>query len=134
MTPGVRSRMQLQKTRNTRPEVAVRQLLHADGLRYFVDRAPLPQFRRRADIVFPRARVAVFIDGCFWHGCPDHGRLPANNADWWEVKLDRNRDRDYDTDRRLREAGWLSLRFWEHADPGKVAGEVAQAVRARLGL
>lgn len=129
---GVRSRMQLQRTRDTVPELAVRKLLHAMGLRYRVDRQPLRGLRRRADIVFGPARVAVYIDGCFWHGCPQHGNpQPAKNGWYWPAKIQRNRERDADTDRQLRDAGWHVVRAWEHDAPQEVADTVAAAVRAR---
>lgn len=130
-TPGVRSRMQLQRTRDTAPELAVRQLLHAAGLRYRVDRPPLPGLRRRADIVFGPARVAVYIDGCFWHGCPQHGNQPRANSGYWDTKLTGNQQRDADTDRRLGDAGWQVVRAWEHEPPAAVAGRVAAAVGGR---
>lgn len=127
-TPGVRSRMQAQRTRDTAPEIAVRRLLHAAGLRYRVDRAPVPELRRRADIVFGPARLAVYIDGCFWHGCPLHGNTPRANTGYWEPKLRRNRERDAETDRLLTQAGWAVLRAWEHEAPGAVAERVKQTV------
>ena len=120
--------MRANRRRDTGPELAVRRLLHARGLRYRVDH-PLPfDRRRRADVLFPRVRVAVFIDGCFWHGCPKHGTSPRANAEFWRAKIERNRERDADTDRRLREAGWAVLRFWEHEDPADVADEVERQV------
>lgn len=129
---GVRSRMQLQRTRDTAPELAVRRLLHAMGLRYRVDRQPLPGLRRRADLVFGPARVAVFIDGCFWHGCPHHGNpAPGVNSWYWPEKIQRNRDRDVDTDERLLAAGWSVIRAWEHEPPARVADRVAAAVASR---
>lgn len=129
---GVRSRMQLQKTRDTKPELAVRRLLHRRGLRYRVDRQPLADLRRRADIVFGPARVAVYVDGCFWHGCAEHGNpRPAANGWYWPDKIARNRARDADTDRRLAEAGWIVIRAWEHEEPEAVAARVESAVRAR---
>jgi DNA mismatch endonuclease (patch repair protein) len=132
VTPGVRSRMQSQRTRDTRPELAVRRLLHAAGMRYRVDAAPLPSLRRRADIVFRPVRVAVFIDGCFWHGCPDHGNpRPVANSWYWPAKIEGNRARDADTDRRLRDAGWAVIRAWEHDDPTVTVGRVIAAVRNR---
>jgi DNA mismatch endonuclease, patch repair protein len=98
-----------------------------------VDAAPLPNLRRRADLVFRPARVALFIDGCFWHGCPDHGsRRTTANAQYWSAKVERNQGRDRDTDERLRTAGWLPLRVWEHQDPQSVATAVIAEVRARL--
>jgi DNA mismatch endonuclease (patch repair protein) len=123
--------MENQRRRDTRPEMALRRALHAMGLRYLVDRQPLAGLRRRADLVFPRARVAVYIDGCFWHSCPEHGTSPRNNGAWWVAKLDANRARDADTDRRLGEAGWAVLRVWEHEDPAVAARRVAEAVRLR---
>lgn len=128
-TPSVRRRMQLQATRNTAPELALRRILHSWGLRYLVDRAPLPEVRRRADLVFRGAKVAVFVDGCFWHGCPDHGVAPRNNAAWWADKLESNQLRDRNTDDHLERLGWLVIRVWEHQDAGEVAESVAEAVR-----
>lgn len=117
------------KGRDTAPERALRRELHARGLRFRVD-WPLPiNRRRRADIAFTKARVVVMVDGCYWHGCPDHHKPPRTNRDWWEAKIGRNRSRDADTDRRMREAGWVVLRFWEHEDTTQAADEVEQAVR-----
>lgn len=94
--------------------------------------APDPDLRRRADIVFTRARVAVFIDGCFWHGCPEHGRSTFNhNADYWPTKIAANVTRDADTTERLSQSGWLVLRFWEHENAAHVAELVRQAVLRR---
>lgn len=133
-SPGVRSRMQLQKTRDTKPELAVRRLLHAMGLRYRVNRAPLVGLRRRADIVFGPTRVAVFIDGCFWHGCPQHGNpRPAANSWYWPEKIAGNKARDEDTDRTLTAHGWVVIRAWEHEVPGEVAARVAEVVRSSRG-
>jgi len=131
-SPAVRGRMQRQRTRDTAPELAVRRLLHSAGLRYRVDVAPLPNLRRRADIVFRPTRVAVFVDGCFWHGCPIHGsRATTVNPEYWHDKVRRNQHRDADTDTRLAEAGWVSVRVWEHQDPITVAAWVEATVRAR---
>jgi len=130
----VRDRFRRQQARDTAPELALRRLLHARGLRYRVDVAPLPGLRRRADVVFTRARLAVFVDGCFWHRCPQHGTSPRSNADWWRDKLDRNMQRDRDTDRALSEAGWQVLRVWEHEQPETAAKQVHAAwSRLRLG-
>src|SRR4051794_20640666 len=104
-SPVVRDRLRRQRTRDTAPEMALRQELHRRGLRYRVDFAPDPHLRRRADIVFSRRKLAVFVDGCFWHRCPAHCAAPKNNADWWRVKLARIVERDRATDRALREAG-----------------------------
>jgi DNA mismatch endonuclease (patch repair protein) len=129
----VRQRMQVQRRRDTSCEMAIRSLLHAAGFRYRVDARPLADWRRRADLVFPRARTAVFIDGCFWHGCPDHGAAPKSNAAWWQAKIARNRERDAETDARLRAAGWIVLRIWEHENPMDAAARVADVVRERRG-
>lgn len=135
-TPAVRVRMQRQPTRDTAAELALRRLLHATGLRYRVDAAPLPGLRRRADIVFRPARVAIFVDGCFWHGCPDHGRRPTiSNPGYWSRKVKRNQARDHDTDERLAAAGWVTLRVWEHEAPAETAARIAATVRSRrIGL
>ena len=122
--------MKSNRGRDTKPEVAVRQLLHAAGLRYRVDFAPLGG-RRRADIVFTRKRTAVFIDGCFWHGCPEHGTLPKRNAEYWLPKLRRNIERDRETDAALEAAGWTVLRFWEHEAPTTVANTIVVTLAAR---
>lgn len=117
------------KRRDTSTERAVRHQLHLRGLRYRVDFAPVSGLRRRADIVFTRARVAVLIDGCFWHGCPIHGTVPKRNADYWRPKLAANVERDRDTDARLAAAGWIVARFWEHEPPIAVADSIEQLVR-----
>ncbi len=117
--------------RDTSPELALRSELHRRGLRFRVDRAPLPGLRSRADIVFGPARVAVYVDGCFWHSCPEHGTRPKANAEWWEQKLSRNRERDAETDRALRENGWEVVRIWEHEDPVEAADRVTRVLRRR---
>jgi len=127
---GTRKSMLANKRRDTSTELAVRRALHSRCLRYRVDYAPLSGLRRRADIVFTRARIAVFLDGCFWHGCPVHGTTPKRNADYWAPKLAANVARDRDTDRQLEGAGWLVLRFWEHEAPNEVADHIEIAVRA----
>lgn len=128
-SPGRRRNMQANRSRDTKPELEVRRALHRLGLRYRVAVAPEPGLRRRADIVFTRARVAVFIDGCFWHGCPQHGRRSFNhNADYWPAKISANVARDVDTTERLREAGWLVLRFWEHEDAASAVERIRFAV------
>ncbi len=120
--------MSKQATRDTAPEMALRRRLHAAGYRYRVDFAPLPGLRRKADIVFTRKRVAVFVDGCFWHCCPIHGTTPATNTDWWETKLNRNVERDAETDQLLTEAGWTVVRVWEHEPPDKALSIVRGAM------
>ncbi|MFC4827599.1 very short patch repair endonuclease [Agromyces aurantiacus] len=125
---GVRKSMVANRRRDSGPELLVRKRLFAAGLRYRVDYAPLGG-RRRADIVFTRRRVAVFIDGCFWHGCPVHATIPKRNTDYWAPKLLRNIERDRETDRALHSAGWTVLRYWEHEDVDAVAASVIEAVR-----
>ncbi|MGC0366383.1 DNA mismatch endonuclease (patch repair protein) [Rhodococcus sp. 27YEA15] len=122
------ARMSAQRRRDTKPEIALRRELHRRGLRYFVDRAPVKGIRRRADLVFPRRKVAVFVDGCFWHSCPQHATFPKNNAQWWADKLAANVARDRDTDARLSDQGWSVIRVWEHEDPLVAAQRVQTAV------
>ncbi|MFF8031117.1 very short patch repair endonuclease [Streptomyces sp. NPDC016626] len=122
--------MSRQSSRDTAPEVAVRRILHAAGLRYRVN-VPVPGMSRRTiDIVFPKAKIAVFMDGCFWHGCPQHATSPKANAEWWRAKLDKNIARDIETTGHLTEEGWTVLRFWEHMP----AEDVAATVRAAVDL
>lgn len=125
--------MAKQKRAGTKPEVALRRELHRRGARYFVDRAPLPKLRRRADLVFPRRRVAVYVDGCFWHSCPEHATFPKNNAEWWAEKLAGNVARDRDTDARLAAAGWTVVRVWEHEPAAAAADLVMRIVTSAPG-
>jgi DNA mismatch endonuclease, patch repair protein len=127
-------RMSAQRSHDTAPELAIRRSLHSMGLRYRVHVQPLAGLRRKADIVFPRARVAVFVDGCFWHGCPQHGRRRHEVNEWyWPEKIGRNQRRDADTDAQLHEAGWTVVRVWEHEPATGAAQLVADAVRAAGG-
>lgn len=131
-TAHVRASMKSNRRRDTRPELAVRRLVHAAGLRYRVDFAPMPGSRRlKADLVFTRARVAVFVDGCFWHGCPLHHTVAKRNAKFWAEKVAANRARDERVNSALCEAGWTVLRFWEHENPADAAGRIIETVRAR---
>jgi DNA mismatch endonuclease (patch repair protein) len=123
--------MQANRGRDTKPELALRSAVHALGLRYRVNARPLKSVRRTADLVFGRARVAVFMDGCFWHGCPDHHTVAATNSAFWAEKVTTNRRRDADTDRRLEEAGWLCVRVWEHEDPHDAALKIRDMVADR---
>ena len=130
-SPASRATMQGNRRRDTRPEMAVRRAVHALGLRYRVDARPLDGLNRRADLVFTRAKVAVFIDGCYWHGCPQHGTTARTNSDYWGPKIERNRERDVDTDARLLQAGWEVLRFWEHEAPLDVARQISTVVKGQ---
>jgi len=123
--------MRKQRSRNTGIELAIRQLLHAAGMRYRVHRRPLPNLRREADIVFSSVKVAVFVDGCFWHGCPDHGTQPKSNAEWWRAKIAKNQVRGRDTTERLGAAGWVCLRIWEHEPPSLAADRILETVKQR---
>ncbi|MFF0550603.1 very short patch repair endonuclease [Streptomyces sp. NPDC004311] len=130
-TATVRTRMSRQKSRDTGVEVALRKALHARGARYRIHRRPVKGVRREADIVFGPARVAVFVDGCFWHGCPVHATWPKNNAEFWRAKIEGNRRRDLDTDARLVDAGWLAVRVWEHEGAEEAAARVLSVVQER---
>ncbi|MGV9403761.1 very short patch repair endonuclease [Streptomyces sp. NPDC003667] len=122
--------MSRQGSRDTTPEIAVRRLLHASGLRYRVN-VPVPGMPRRTiDIVFGKHKIAVFMDGCFWHGCPEHATQPKANAEWWRAKLDKNMARDIQTTEHLTTAGWTVLRFWEHESAEDVARRIATLVAA----
>ncbi|MEU4090845.1 very short patch repair endonuclease [Streptomyces sp. NPDC026673] len=130
-TPQIRARMSRQRSRDTGVEMALRRALHAVGLRYRVHKRPVKGVRREADIVFGPTRVAVFVDGCFWHGCPQHATWPKNNEDFWRAKIEGNRARDLETDARLTEAGWLSVRVWEHETVDAAVVRVRAAVERR---
>jgi DNA mismatch endonuclease, patch repair protein len=119
-----------QARRDTAPEVSLRRALHASGLRYRVT-TPVPgRSRRTIDIAFTRWRVAVFVDGCFWHGCPAHGTQPKANARWWSQKIATNQARDADTTEHLAEAGWTVVRIWEHEPVDEAATRVHSALQS----
>lgn len=121
--------MRAVKRTNTKPELRLRRALHAAGLRYRVDlRVVLADGAVRPDVVFPRRRVAVFVDSCFWHACPEHGTMPATNVEFWTAKLARNAARDVESDALLEAAGWRVVRAWEH-EPTEVTVE---RIRAEL--
>jgi DNA mismatch endonuclease, patch repair protein len=121
-----RAAMRGNRSRDTKPEKRLRSQLHALGLRYRVGQRPIPAVRRTADVVFTRSRIAVFVDGCYWHGCPDHYRPARKNSEFWAQKISANRQRDTDTDRILSEAGWRVIRVWEHEDPLDAAQRIAR--------
>ncbi|MFE5545670.1 very short patch repair endonuclease [Streptomyces sp. NPDC056534] len=129
-----RRNMQAIRSRDTKPEQRVRRLLHAQGLRYRVATRPLPNLRRTADIVFRPVKLAVFIDGCYWHGCPEHYVAPKTNPGYWSEKVARNVARDRDTDQQLTEAGWTVLRFWEHEASEDCALRIAAELEKRRAL
>lgn len=114
--------------RDTRPELQLRRAMHALGLRFRTD-AKLPG---RPDIVLTRVKIAIFVDGCFWHSCPDHGVLPKNNREWWADKLQRTAERDREKDDELRALGWDVVHAWEHDDPANIAEIIRALWCARL--
>jgi DNA mismatch endonuclease (patch repair protein) len=127
--PPLSTKMSRLARTGTAPELALRSELHVRGLRYRVQFKVPGNRRRTIDIAFPRARLAVYVDGCFWHGCPDHFHLPKTNSEWWTWKVRRNQARDKDTDRELFVAGWQVLRVWEHEDPGRSADRIEDVWR-----
>lgn len=122
------------RRRDTAPEMLIRKEAHRRGLRYRVDKAIPGMPRRRADMIFAGAKVVVFVDGCFWHSCPEHTSIPRANREWWVAKLEANQVRDRATDAHLHDLGWTVLRFWEHEDPLTAVDAMEKAVRAQRGL
>lgn len=127
--PTTTKRMSGTVQRHNSRELALRSELHRRGLRFRLHRRLLVGSRCTVDIAFPATRIAVFTDGCFWHGCPEHGTWPKNNADWWRAKIDTNIARDRDTDRKLTDAGWTVFRVWEHEAVEAAADRIEAAVR-----
>jgi DNA mismatch endonuclease (patch repair protein) len=123
--------MRANRSRDTKPELELRRLLHAAGLRYRVCARPLPELRRTADIVFGPAKVVVDVRGCFWHGCPEHYIRPVANRGFWDAKRERNMERDRETQAAFEQAGWLVIVVWEHEDMAEAAGTVTEAVLSR---
>jgi DNA mismatch endonuclease, patch repair protein len=126
----VSSQMSRMPRANTGPELLLRRELHRRGLRFKVHPAQLPG---RPDIVLTAARLAVFVDGCFWHACPEHGTLPNNNRAWWRAKLARNVARDHEKDTALERLGWTSIHIWEHVSFSEAADAVESLWRERTG-
>jgi DNA mismatch endonuclease (patch repair protein) len=125
--------MSLQARRDTAPEVELRRELHRRGLRFRVSFRPSVAVRSTADLVFTRAKVAVYVDGCFWHSCPEHGTMPASNRDWWHEKLERNKARDREADEALAAAGWRVVRVWEHETAREAADRIERMLRGDAG-
>jgi DNA mismatch endonuclease, patch repair protein len=128
---AVRRNMRANRRRDTSPERLLRSELFLRGLRYRIDVRPSPDLNRRADLVFRRARVAVFVDGCFWHGCERHFVTPKTNTEFWITKIEANKQRDSDTDERLRQCGWIVVRVWEHECPAEAAERITKLLRGR---
>jgi DNA mismatch endonuclease (patch repair protein) len=116
--------------RDSGPEMALRRELHRRGRRFRKHYRPLAGVRCTPDIVFTRARVAIFVDGCFWHSCPDHATMPRSNAAWWEAKLKGNVERDRRNDADLEASGWKVLRVWEHEDSVAAADRIERQLGA----
>lgn len=135
-TPSaVSSVMRGNRSRNSRPEVALRSALHRRGLRYRTHyQLNVGEVRVRPDVVFTRKRLAVFVDGCFWHSCPEHHTVPRTNEGYWLPKLRRNIERDRRVDEALRSEGWRVLRVWEHEEPGAAAKRVAELLRSSSNM
>lgn len=130
--PAAAKLMRRVRSSGTKPELALRSALHRKGLRFVVDRSPPgTDRRRRVDILLRGARIALFVDGCFWHSCPVHGQLPQTNRKWWRLKLRGIALRDRDTDAQLAKAGWLVVRVWEHEAPAEAAQRVFELVTMR---
>lgn len=132
---AARATMRANRGRDTTPEMAVRSRVHRAGLRYRVSARPEPDLRRTADLLFRRARVAVFIDGCYWHACPEHRQRPATNTEFWDRKFEANRARDAETTAFLRHRGWTVIRVWEHQvrdDPDLVSAQIIATVSGLL--
>ncbi len=125
------ARMKAAKPRDTAPEKALRSALHRKGLRFRLDKKPVENLNRKADIVFRSAKVTVFVDGCFWHGCPVHGTQAKANAEFWAQKIKQNQERDLDTTSRLEAAGWIVIRVWEHEGPEEVSQKIYDIVVER---
>ncbi|WEV78609.1 DNA mismatch endonuclease Vsr [Janibacter cremeus] len=128
----VSRRFSRQAREGTAPEVRIRQHLHARGLRFRIQHRISGLPRRRVDLAFTRVKLAVLVDGCFWHSCPVHGTTPKSNRDWWLWKLSINEQRDRDTDRRLADLGWTVLRLWEHVPPSDAADLIEETYRGLL--
>jgi DNA mismatch endonuclease (patch repair protein) len=118
------------RQKDTNVELALRKELHAKGLRYRLHVPLLTKPRRVPDIVFSSAKVAIFVDGCFWHGCPEHGSWPKSNAQFWREKIEANRARDADTDQRLQASGWQVVRVWAHESAPQAAKRIEEIVRS----
>ena len=128
-TSGRSANMKANRRTDTKPELALRSALHALGYRYRKDyRLDLPLRRVRPDIAFTARKVAVFVDGCFWHACPEHGSKPKNNEWYWSPKLARNVERDRAADEALRAEGWTVVRLWEHVPIADAVAAVVSAV------
>ncbi len=126
---NISEQMSRMPTKDSKPEIKLRKALYSEGLRYRIHRKDLPG---KPDISFGPARVAVFVDGCYWHNCPEHGTIPKSNSEWWKEKFQRNQERDSRNDALLREMGWLPIHVWEHEDPDEAACKIGGIVKRRI--
>jgi DNA mismatch endonuclease, patch repair protein len=131
---SVRRSMQGNRGGKTKPEIALRSALHRNGFRFKIGSRLIPGTRRTADIAFTTEKVAVFVDGCFWHGCAMHGHIPLRNESFWSAKIIRNKQRDAEVDQSLIEAGWAVIRVWEHESIDDALRVVATRIRERRGV
>ena len=127
-SPEASRRMAKVRQKGTGAEVALRRELSRSGLRYRIDYVVLKRPRRVADVAFPGLKIAIFVDGCFWHGCPEHATWPKQNAEFWRNKIEANRARDADTDERLEAIGWRAIRVWEHEPPVTATKTISRLV------
>jgi DNA mismatch endonuclease (patch repair protein) len=127
----VSGQMRRMPTKNSNPELRIRKALHARGLRYQLHRKDLPG---KPDISFGPAKLAVFVDGCYWHNCPEHGTIPKNNREWWIEKFEQNRYRDRRKDQELEKLGWLPIHVWEHEDPRHATEKIQRLIIQRTGI
>lgn len=130
--PALSRKMSTLARRDTKPEVRLRRELHRRGMRFRVQAKVPGNNRRTIDIAFTRVCLAVYVDGCFWHGCPEHRHRPRTNAEWWDWKIGRNQERDRSTDAELLAAGWEVMRIWEHEPPGTAADRIQERYALRL--
>ncbi len=129
-SPAVTALMRANRKVDTSPELRLRSALHRQGLRFRKHiRIDAGGTRVTPDVTFPRKRVAVFVDGCFWHGCPEHGTHPRTNSSYWSAKLTRNRERDGRVDSALSSAGWQVVRVWEHVPAEDAVANVTSVLR-----
>ena len=123
VSPKVSERMRKQKIYDTKPESDIARACFALGLRYRKD-VDIPEAKTRGDLVFKKHKLVVFVDGCFWHGCPWHYRTPKTRSEWRDAKIEKNKKRDVIKTRKLRRLGWKVVRVWEHVDPDKAAMKI----------
>ncbi|MCK9608841.1 MAG: very short patch repair endonuclease [Methylomonas sp.] len=127
-SPEASRRMTKVRQTGTKAEMALRRELHRLGLRYRVNFQVLKKPRRIADVAFTKLKIAVYVDGCFWHGCPEHASWPKSYSEFWQQKIEANRARDVDTDAKLKEIGWTVIRIWEHERPEMAANALKTVI------